>query len=269
MRGFSIGLVEKTKEALKAFEKSGKKRSNLNAGSSKLYGNADNGDNGGLVDGLSRILSVKRKSDVAVSRWTAAVTAIVKQNGNQIGTGTETPERNVSIADLRDTVMREEETAKGRATVEEAAKIMETAINNASEAGSPALGTKKLQPACFQRKFGSLTIKSHETRLNSEPRRCATLPESDPPDAVSIVEVPVKQPEPSPSLVREVEQGSEKVDTDDKQNLISSSSSSSSVGIENPSLQHSELIPPKSGHGDNLSMSKFDSVKRPPPGNWF
>lgn len=37
---------------------------------------------------------------------------MVKQNGNQIGTGTETPELTVSLADLKDKVMKEQEIDK-------------------------------------------------------------------------------------------------------------------------------------------------------------
>lgn len=89
MRGFSIGLVEK-----------------VNDNPSEKMDEDKNAADGGI----SRMLSVRRKSTQAHNRWTAAVTAIVKQNGNQIGTGTETPELTASLADLRKRVISEQET---------------------------------------------------------------------------------------------------------------------------------------------------------------
>ncbi|KAI1289381.1 Transient receptor potential-gamma protein [Halotydeus destructor] len=87
LRGFSIGLVEKTKDVLKAFS------------DAKVTLSGDPGEeNGGFP-----------KKSEAMNRWTVALTAIVKNNGNPIGSGRETPVQNVSIADLREKVMQEEE----------------------------------------------------------------------------------------------------------------------------------------------------------------
>lgn len=101
-----------------------------------------------------RRASYKRRVEAA-KRWTAAITAIVKQGGNQIGSISETPELRQSLADLRERILGEQEQSERE----------NSGIESGQEDGKQR---KKIWP-------GSVTVQDgrlkEETRLIQETRR--------------------------------------------------------------------------------------------------
>ncbi|RWS29242.1 transient receptor potential ion channel subfamily C trp-like protein [Leptotrombidium deliense] len=88
LKGFNIGFVEKVREL------------------SQIEGILKEENENGMLS-VTKTASI-RKRQLVQSRWTTAVTAIVKHNGSQIGRAT--PEQSNSIVDLREKVLSEKET---------------------------------------------------------------------------------------------------------------------------------------------------------------
>lgn len=75
-----------------------------------MEGDGPSSDEENVPDKVSRFrrASYKRKVEAA-KRWTAAITAVVQQGGNQIGSISETPELRQSLADIREKILQEQE----------------------------------------------------------------------------------------------------------------------------------------------------------------